>query len=120
MADHEFEQFARAAAAHGLVTTEHWDHDHAMRVLRENRRRNAHTHNGQAYDEWGRWIAADFTVETGVPAEQIARVLLLTAGKIAALGFVNRDQGGSELHLDDVCNVLGYTADVLDREAGGG
>jgi hypothetical protein len=108
--------FAKAAASKGMVVITDWDHDHAMQVVRENRRRYAHTRTGQLLDELAAWMAEQPLVEgIGLPEDQIARVLVRVAAQLGTVAFTAR-QEGTELRSDHLCNVLGYVADDLSRD----
>lgn len=107
------DRIVRALTARGVRAVHHdeWTPQLALDVIRETRARYATNPRVQALARVGTRLATELQTDTGLPAADIALVLLATSGKLSSLAY------GQDLDPLALAEIMNCAADDLDRRA---
>ncbi|MFF9097620.1 hypothetical protein ACF1AX_31420 [Streptomyces sp. NPDC014802] len=112
----QWEEEAARLREQGLIAMnpEDWSPERALSILRENRRRYAHTPVGQAIDHWGEHLVEAIAQHTDVAPAEASAVLLFASSWLAGITVAH------QLPAAMVTNVMGAAAEQIDKQANGG
>ncbi|MFF9238443.1 hypothetical protein ACF1AY_16125 [Streptomyces sp. NPDC014776] len=112
----QWEEEAARLREQGLIpmTPADWSSERALSILRENRRRYAHTPEGQALDHWGEQLVEAIAQHTDVAPAEVSAVLLFASSWLAGIAVVY------QMPAAMVTNVMGAAAELLDMQTNGG
>lgn len=107
------EALARELAARGVraVTSAEWTEQAALDMVRENRRRYAHTTRMRVSEGIAGQVALSLAEETGLAPQDIASVLLRASGMLGGLAALH-DLSGAQ-----VADFMAIAADDLHQLA---
>ncbi|MFF9310157.1 hypothetical protein ACF1BS_04520 [Streptomyces sp. NPDC014748] len=113
---HEAEALTREFAKRGIraFTREQYSRQGMLDAIRENQRRYSGEPHTEFLREAAQMLADDIAEVVGLPAADIATVLLAAGGSVGVLAELNGLCGTT------VAGVLQHTAEELDRRASGG